>query len=370
MAWSTKYSIEFWDKHGNLLADYSGKAFGRQIVKSRNQPDDISFRLDLDDFEKYCRQARVDPKQILIVNSTEVRVRRLGTYISGGQLIYKNVSITAQSKTIDCRAKGFLWLFSKRFTGETPGGLVQGIYSTADGTADLSRTDLFWELISQSQALPSGDFGITRGLSGGSTTTYQKKYGGRTRIMDALVNLTELDTDPIDIEFTHDKVANTYAHIGSERPDIIFEYPGNIIGLEVSDDGTDITNQVIGLGSGAQDGTGVVYFAEDASSQANYQLRQDILQTNGTDNSDNGITDASEARLKSKSDPIRVPIITLNGNIPPFVTDYGIGDRINVKVNDHETIDFINGGYRVEKLTIILGDSGDDETIKPEVSAV
>lgn len=368
MAWSTKYTIEFWDKHGNQLMDFSGKATNRSITQSRNRPDDISFNLDLADFEKYCRDQFVDPRQILIVNSTEVRVRRLGKYVAGGQLVYKRTSLSGTGAVIECRVKGFLWLFSKRYTGETASGLVSEVHTAAEGSAK-SRTDLAWYLINASQSLTNGDFGVTRGLTGGSTTLYDKTYA-RTNIMDALIALTELQTDPIDIWFSYDKVFNTAAHQGSDRPDVVFEYPSaNIISLDVPDDGSDITNEVIGIGSGGADGTQARYDADDLISQSNYQLRQDILNTNATDNSDNGLTDAAEAKLASVSTPITIPALTVNGNVPPYFTDYDIGDRITVKTNGHVLIEDIIGTYRLEKRTLTLDDS-DNETVTLEVSAI
>ena len=367
MAWSTKFTIEFWDKHGNRLMDFSGKATDRTITQSRNRADDISFNLDLMDFEKYCRDQKADPRQILIVNSTEVRVRRLGTYIAGGQLVYKRTSLTAAAATIQCRAKGFLWLFSKRYTGETASGLVSEVHLASEGTAK-SRTDLAWYLINASQSLTNGNFGITRGLTGGATTLYDKTYA-RTNIMDALIAMTELQSDPIDMWFTYDKTFNTAVHQGSDRPDVVFEYPSaSIINLEVPDDGSDITNEVIGIGAGAADGTQARYDADDLVSQSNYQLRQDILNTNATDNSDNGLTDAAEAKLSAVSTPITIPALTVNGGVTPVFTDYEIGDRVTVKVNGHPLIQDINGTYRVEKRQLAI-DNDDTETVTLEVSA-
>ena len=366
MAWSSKYTIELWDKHGNLLADFSGRATGRRITESRNYPESIEFGLDLNEFEKYCRDSGIDPKQLLITNSTEVRVRRAGTYLAGGQLVYKNVSINAQDQKIEVRVQGFLALFAKRYTGTTPAGFVSEVYTAAAGTAK-SRTDLAWTLISASQALTNGSFGITRGLTGGSTTLYDKTYGGRTNIMNALQAMTTYEADPIDIEFTYNKVFNTYAQIGSDRPDIIFEYPGNIRALEVPDDGTDVTNEVIALGQGGADGTQKPAFGVDVSSQTDYQLRQDIVQTNGTDDSNGGITDAAESARDAKSRPLKIPALTINGDVAPFVTDYRIGDRVRVKVNKHPLISDINGVYRVEKRTITIDDN-DNEIVKLEVS--
>ncbi|MGW5074077.1 hypothetical protein [Rhodococcus sp. NPDC004095] len=366
MKWSSKYSIEFWDKHGNQLADYSGRAYNRRVTLSRNRPDEIKFSLDLNNFEEHCRKAHTDPRQILKTASTEVRVRRLGSYLAGGQLVYAEAVIDANSQRIDCVVYGFLWLFGKRYTGESNAGQVLEVHTTANGNAK-SRKDLAWYLINTSQSLTNGGFGITRGLTGGSATTYDKQYS-RTNLRNALENMTELSTEPIDIEITHDKVFNTYAQIGSNRPDIVFEWPYNILTLNAPDDATDISNEVIGIGSGAADGTQAVAVAEDLISQTDYELRQEVLQTNGTDNSDGGITDAAEAHRDAKSRPIRVPKFTVDGNKPPFVTDYRIGDRVSVKVNNHPYLADINGTYRIEKLTLEIDDN-DSEVVTPEVVA-
>lgn len=365
MAWSSKYTFELWSKSGVMLADFSGRASGRKIVQSRNYPEQIEFSLDLNAFERYCRDSGVDPKTLLITNSTEVRVRRAGTYITGGQLVYKTTSLAAEGQSVACRVQGFLALFSKRYTGTTPAGLVSEDHTAASGTAK-SRTDLAWYLINASQSLTNGSFGITRGLTGGSTTLYDKTFG-RTNIMNALQAMTELKTDPIDIEFSYNKVFNTYAQIGSDRPDIVFEYPGNIRDGEFPDDGTDVTNEVIALGQGGADGVQQPAFGIDLDSQLNYQLRQDVVQSNGTDNSNGGITDAAESAKEAKSKPLKIPAITVNGNVAPYVTDYRIGDRVRVKINNHPLIDDVNGVYRIEKRTITIDDN-DNETVKLEVS--
>jgi protein involved in polysaccharide export with SLBB domain len=89
--------------------------------------------------------------------------------------------------------------------------------------------------------------------------------------------------------------------------------------------------------------------------------------TSGTDNSDNGITDAANAALSYKKTPLRIPALTVNANLPPYVTDYRIGDRVAVKITGHPTVSDINGMYRIEKRTIEVDDN-DNETVTLEVS--
>lgn len=364
---SSKYTIELWTRQGTLLADLGTKPRNRVLVQSRNQPDDLSFDMDLNDFEKYCDNAGVDPKDMLIVNSVEVRIKRLAEYLSGGQLVYRNVSLLADGNTITCRVFGFLQLFAKRYTGESDAGLVSDVYSTADGTADLSRKDLAWSLISQSQNLANGNFGITLGPNQATNTTaYQKNYS-RTNIRDALQGLTTVEAGAIDIEFTYDKKFNTYDYMGSDRADIVFEYPGNIRSIDIPEDGTDMTNEAIGIGRGAADGTQIVAIESDLASQASYGLRQDTINSNGTDNSDGGITDDAKAAIQSSSLPLRIPSLVVDGNFAPFVTDYGIGDRVRVKVAGYMLVDNINGMYRIDKRTIRI-DENDNEEVTLEVS--
>jgi hypothetical protein len=363
--YDSKYSFELWTKGGSLLADLGKRAQGRSVVLSRNQADIIDFKLDLMAFEQYCRALNVDPKQLLLVNSTEVRVKRLGTYVSGGQLMYKSSSLNATTKGITLKALGFLALFNKRFTGSTLSGTVLEVH-TADNGNVKSRTDLAWYLIDASQSLTNGSLGITRGFTGGSTSLYDKTYS-RTRIKDALQDMTNLQVSPIDIEFTHNKVFNTYSFIGSNRPDIVFEFPGNIMELGIEEDGTDMTNEVIGVGAGAADGTQARYDAEDIPSQTTFQLRQDVFNSNATDNSDNGLTDGAEAVKVAKANPIKIPALKVNGNIPPYVTDYRIGDRVQVKVTGYPSVSDINGMYRIEKINIHIDDD-DNEEVTLEVS--
>lgn len=364
---SSKYTIELWTREGTLLADLGARLRNRVLIQSRNQPDDLAFDMDLNDFERYCEKAGVDPKDLLVVNSVEVRIKRLATYMSGGQLVYRNVHLEKNSGTVTCRILGFLQLWAKRYTGESDAGLVSDVYSTADGTADLSRKDLAWALINQSQNLTNGDFGVTLGPNqASSTTTYQKNYS-RTNIKDALQGLTTVEAGAIDIEFTHDKKFNTYDYMGSNRPDIVFEYPGNIRSIGVPEDGTDMTNEAIGIGRGAADGTQTVAIESDLASQASYGLRQDTINSNGTDNSDGGITDDAKAEIQSASLPLRIPSIVVDGNFAPFVTDYGIGDRVRVKVSGYKLVNNINGMYRIERRTIRIDDD-DNEEVTLEVS--
>lgn len=348
-----KYSFELYGPNGALLADLAGRAKNRRIVLSRNEAEDIYWQLDLNDFEDYCRKAKLNPNELLVPGRTEVRVKRGSTYVCGGQVIWRQPRITPDSQDVEIRAKGFLNLFDSRYTGTTPAGSVQEVFTATEATGIAAA------LISQSQALAYGDFGVTIGTLatvGPHDRTYQS-----TNIKTALQNLTRVQVASFDFEFTPDKVFNTYAAIGSQRPEIVFSYPGNIKTLRSPLDATTIENEVTALGSGSSDSAAVVAVRSDLGSQASYALRQarisesSVLET-GT------LQDHADAELAAWAYPFELPVIEVNGNIAPFVTDYRIGDYVKVETSGYATLGGINAMYRVEMIDLQI-DENDNETV-------
>ena len=346
---ASKYGIELVNPAGLLLADLTGRASKRSLSMSRNEAEEINWTIDLDEFENFCRKSKLDPLQILVPCSTEVRIKRLGTYLAGGQMVYFSTNINAREKTIEVKATGFLNLFKDRFTEELR------YYDDTEATTIASN------LITESQNLPNGDFGIVIGAL--VNVGHHNREYDRTNIKNALQDLTTSQVNPFDMEFTYDKVFNTYAQIGNKRPDIIFEYPGNIISLGVPNDGTGIANEITAIGQGFGSESQAVAVEPDLGSQATYRLRQKLVSSNGTDDSDLGLTDVAKRELASWAFPFEVPTITISGNIAPFITDYGIGDRVLVRVRGYDTLAHINAFYRIERIELDVDDE-DNETVK------
>ncbi len=349
----SKYSIELINPAGNLIADLSARASNRKLSKSRNEADKISWTMDLNEFEKYARSTGQDPQDMIIVDQSEVRVKRGNEYLAGGQINYVNANITPDSQTLEIRATGFLNLFQGRFTE---------VYRRFD---DVQATTIAATLINETQALTNGDFGVTIG-SLATVGTHDITYR-RTNLKNALQNLTDRQFRAFDFEFTHDKIFNTYSAIGSQRPDIIFEYPNNIKSFSVPLDGTGIANQVIALGSGFGEEAQTQSVAEDLGSQANYQLRQKIITPNGVSEQDT-LDDYAIAEVAAWAFPFELPTITVDGNLAPFITDYGIGDYIKVIIKKYEWLQHIDRMYRIEKFDLDIDDE-DNEQVRLYLSA-
>lgn len=357
---ASKYSVELRTPEGLLLADLSGRAgsgngqsSGRVITQSRNEADDISWFLDLNEFERYCALKDVNPRALIVNGQTECRIKRGGTYISGGQIDYTNVDVGINNQSVEVHAAGFLNLFKDRYT------TASRVFTATEGSM-IATT-----LISESQALTNGNFGITMGRQ--ATIGPHDRTYARSNIMTALQDLA--NTLNLDFEFTAEKVFNTWYPLGSIRPEIIFEYPGNILEPQLSSDATSLQNEIIALGTGTTDDTIVTVVVDDEGAQLTNKLRQNVIQTNGTDNSDNGVTDAANAQLSTYASPIEMPNILVDGNVFPFFTDYGVGDWVRVKFGgDYKMINHINALYRVEKRILTIDDN-DNEQVQLYLSA-
>jgi hypothetical protein len=337
----SKFSVELVDATGNLLADLSGRAGGRSITRSRNEADELTWSIDLNEFERYCRLLNVDPKTLIIPNSTEVRIKRGQKYLSGGQINY----VRTTPHTISVRATGFLNLFKSRFTSNS--------YTAVDGSAIAE------DLIIDTQVGTNRDFGVTTGAM--ATVGPHDRTYDRTNIKDALQNLTKVQTSPFDFDFSHDKVFTTYAQIGSVRPDIIFEYPGNIKDFSIPLDATELANSIIVLGSGFGTDAALSVTTDDLGSQANYKVREKVVMENSITESDT-LTEHGNIELAKWSTPNEVPQIEVDGNMAPYITDYGIGDYVIVRFTGHRWLEHINTYYRVEKYTLTI-DESDNESV-------
>lgn len=350
---SSKYSVELVTPAGLLIADLSGRAMNRVLTKSRNEADSISWSLDLNEFERYCRLTGQLPQNVIIVDQTEVRIKRNSEYLSGGQINYCSTAITPDKQTIDIKASGFLNLFKDRYTN------VERIFTGVQATTIAATA------INETQALTNGNFGITIGTL--ATVGVHDRTYRRTEIKDLLQNLTRVQTNAFDMEFMYNKVFNTYVSIGSNRPDIIFEYPKNIKSFTIPLDGTGVANEITALGGGFGEEAQTQAIVSDLGSQASYALRQKIITPNGVTEQTN-LNDHANAELAAWSFPFELPQITLDGNIAPFITDYGIGDYVRVIIKGYKWLDHVDRTYRIEKFDLKI-DNEDNEEVVLYISA-
>lgn len=349
----SKYAFELFSPNGTLLADLTGRAKNRTFSRIRNEAEDMSFDLDFNDFHDYCSKISVHPRALLIPGQTELRIRRYDKYLVGGQITYAQPSISASDQKITVRASGFLNLLKDRFIPYTQ-FLAQDVAS------------MCWQAINTSQSLvdpsgnPVGDFGIRLGTL--PSIALSNQTPNRVAIRDFLQKMASDPDNGFDFDFTYNKTLNFYAQMGIDRPEVRFEYPNNIKSFQMPLDATRIANEVIALGSGIGNTIPSTADVPNLASQLTYKLRQDITTVNGDDNSAGGVTAVANAELASWGVPLEMPQLVVDGNKPPFVGSYDVGDYVWVTLGGYKWFDAADGLLRIEKYTVAIDDN-DDENV-------
>lgn len=338
---SSLYSIDVFGPTDNLIADLTGMAILRNLTIERNGIGGANFDIDLFGFEEYCRnKIYIPPMSILYPNVNWVKIRRGNKYLFSGQINYAKPTLKESQSIINVKVPGQLNLFKKRFTA------AERIFTGVDAGTIAST------LLSESQALTNGDYGITAGTIQTSVNR-DRLYTGYKCISDAIIELSQV-INGFDFEFTYDKKFNVYyPNIGTDRTgEITFEYPGNIKSIEYEYDGETMVNEDILLGSG------ITRVRNESVYQATFKLRQqrddqpDIITTQTLDDKGDEVL-----RLYKNLNPV-ITSLELFGNKEPFIGSYWIGDRVKIKTSSLQTFNPINNQtYKIDSISINLDEN-------------
>ena len=186
-------------------------------------------------------------------------------------------------------------------------------------------------------------------------------------VKDALYNLTKLEADQFEFEFTEDKVFNCYKYQGCpvSDPAMIATYPGIIQDLSVDRDIDSIINtnyahadetqklQVVSTDGGTETKDYTCrwkYAIKDIYSTQRFGSLAETSTYDGVNNREN-IRDKTISDLKSYADIKNVPSISVDSNI--YNPDnLHLGDAVGIKVLEDEIFSYINDVYRVYSLEI------------------
>jgi hypothetical protein len=348
-----RYSIESYDPSGNLMGDLTGIVSVQGLLFERNRSPSATLSADLFKMEDYAKKLNINPLDLLNVNRSEIRVRRYDKYLFAGQVSNIEPQISGDQATIAVGVSGWLDLLGQRYTGNNE------VFSSVDAGA------IAWDLIEDSQALTHGNLGITSGLIQTSVNR-DRTYNGKN-IKDALIELSEV-INGFDFEITWDKKFNVYyPYQGMDRSaDLRFEYKNNIKSIDVPRDGTKMINYVIARGAGQGDAQ-ISDTEQDTASQTTYGLRQSIL-----DYPDviEAATLAAHAngQIASYKNIIDMPVIVLNGSLPPALGSYWLGDQIILTVPDLQTFSYLKDvKYKIDKISVKV-DAEEQEEVELSLS--
>ncbi len=346
---SSRYITEIYDGSGNLIADLSGKVRGLTFSVTRNRAENISLTLDMNQMMELARGLKQNVSELFAVDINEVRILREDSdginNIVAGQIDLVVASLDGNDKTLVVQARGWLDLFSKRYTAAS-------VTHTATDASTIA-----WNSINTSQGLSNGNFGITQGaLTTSKTRTRTYEYKD---IKELIIQLSEV-IDGFDFEFTWDKIFNTfYPRQGADNADAItLEYPRNIKTINLPIDGTAIVNKVIARGQGFGDEQ-LVEERTDATSQLVYKLRERVADFNDVKESTT-LQEHGDEILRVDTSPFAIPQITLRENSSPVIKkEIWVDDPVKVNVLEDDFFDAIKGIiYRIESINVGVDENG------------
>lgn len=340
-----KYEFELW-VNGVQVGDITRLARTRHFVLTRNASEELTFIMNLKAFEDYCASLGASPLAILECYVTDIRVKRNGAYLFGTQAVDMQFNLNQGELNLEIKATGFLDLLKDR-------------YVTKDYLG-IERVAIAKDLITTTQAGDaSNDFGITFGASQYNTglTDTERNYSDQN-VRDGLVNLTDLSDGNFDFRFNYDRSFETFAQIGTDRPNSRFVYPYNISGGTVPRTAANLFNYIIGIGSGFGD-EALRTETADGVSRANYKTRQKIVTFNSVSMQDT-LDQNSYAYLQKVKDILLLPTLTVSG-VYADLDVIGVGDRVPIEVQGHTMLP-LDDTFRIEQLDVTLDDN-DAESI-------
>lgn len=334
-----EYIVELWDINDVYVADISEiLTSSLKIDLLLNDVGTCEFTIDMVKFLEKCERIGATPRNILDPYRTDVKVRRNGSYIGAFQVIQIQGNFNNDSaNTIEVKATSYLNLFKNRFLSVSYENMTY---------AGIAR-----QLILDTQAQANGDYGVTLDIDLASIhqlSTRVRNYDLQN-VKDAIINLTKLENDNFDFEFTYDKKFNVYNRIGSDKPQIELAYPQNINSLSVLRDASTLANKIYGIGSGIGEER-IETTAIDTLSALTYRVRERVELFNSVEN----ITTLEENTfgvLQRYSSMYERPVIKFNtDNLD--LDEITIGDAITIMVNNNALFDSINGLYRILQISL------------------
>lgn len=351
---SPDYTVELWDLDGIFVADISHIIRTSLRLSSKlNDVEDISLTIDLVQFEKMCADIGVLPRNILEPYVTDIRIRRNGQYLMGGQVVAVQGNFNTSDYSLEIKATGYLNYFKDR-------------YKTGNYT-NKTYAQIAWQMIKDSQDTGANwDFGVTLGgdsASSGQAGNRVREYDNQ-EIKDGIINLTKLENDNFDFYFTHDKKVYFTPRQGSDKPEIILEYPQNLASMIIAKDASTLANTILAIGSGMGDER-IEATANSVSSQLNYKVRQRV-----STYSDVSQMATLQAKVRGErdfySELYSRPIVHVRpGELD--INDVWIGDAVTIR-NYVSTTLSLDGLYRIVGLDIDWSVDG-EENVSLEVEA-
>lgn len=179
-------------------------------------------------------------------------------------------------------------------------------------------------------------------------------------VKDALLELSQIDEDPIEFYFTPNREFHVgYKNfVGTDKPNIDLCYPGNVDSMTISRSASNLYNSILNIGSGIGNER-IEAQAISQSSALLYGLREAVT-TNNNASEYSGLLEEAQGWLEDKVSPTNLPkIVIKDGSINPG--NVQVGDRVNLYINNGDNyLATITGAYRVIEYQLQVGEENQE----------
>lgn len=184
--------------------------------------------------------------------------------------------------------------------------------------------------------------------------TRQVKYELQN-VKDALMDLTQMESDNFDFAFAPDRTFNIYERKGSDKLSLEILYPGNVENASIERSAANLANKIINIGSGIGDER-LQVSVDSASSRQELGTRESV-QSNSNVSLEGTLTTQAISDLYDRKDPTDLPTFTISdGSVNP--SNIEVGDTIYPQIQSDDYLSSITGSYRVEKITLTVSEDG------------
>ena len=339
-----KYEIEIWSKDGKPIADIRPLCTTFSWSKTLNGTETIGFTIDLKRFEKMLEAVGFadDPFGFMEVGRHDIRIKRNGEYIVGGNIYRFQYTTSDPSITMRVECYGYLNFYKTQF--------ISAVYE------QTPQHLIMWDVIDRCNQKNGGDYGVRQGTHTGASVLRDRKYE-RKEVANLITQMANV-IDGCDFEFAPDKTFNTWETKGTYRPDVRLTYPGNIQSFNFGRSVGDVANYIFGIGSGYGD-EAVQSEAEDTPSE-DYLYRREKIATWNSVSEQNTLDEHTMSTLAATKDIIELPNITLRDNELDMNT-VTTGDTIHLDLGGFASIKHINGDYRITSIDCQVDDNDSEK---------
>lgn len=177
-------------------------------------------------------------------------------------------------------------------------------------------------------------------------------------IKDALMDLTELEDDNFDFDFSYDRTFNCYAQKGEEKLDLEVLYPGNVHSMTINRSASNLANKIVELGSGIGDEK-LQFSVTNTPSRQIYGTRESIV-SNSNVSLESTLQAQGVGNLYDRKDPTNLPnVVIKDGSVNP--SNLQVGDYVPVQLQGDSYLSSTTGIYRVHRIRLSVDPDGTEQ---------